>query len=44
MNLRTHKKRKRPNYKRSLILIVVLLVVIYFWLHADSLIAQFFTK
>ncbi len=38
------RKRKKPNYIRSILLIIVLLLVIYFWLNADGIIERFFGK
>ena len=35
-------KRKKPNYKKSLILILILLAVIYFYSNADVLLKTFF--
>jgi hypothetical protein len=42
MEFREYKPRKKPNYKRSLFLIILLLVVIYFWLNADDISQMFF--
>ena len=44
MEFRQIRKRKKPNYKRALILIIVLLALIYFWLHAEDIMERFFTK
>ena len=35
-------KRKKPNYKKALLLILVLLAVIYFYGNADELLKTFF--
>ena len=42
MEFRRFRKRKLPNNKRSIYFIVLLLVVIYLWLNAESVIARFF--
>ena len=36
------RKRKKPSYTRSLLYIIVLLIVIYFWLNADDFMQKFF--
>lgn len=38
------KKRKKPNYKRAIILLLILLAIVYLWFNAESIIAQFFNK
>ncbi|HKJ06891.1 MAG TPA: hypothetical protein VJ970_05445 [Flavobacteriaceae bacterium] len=42
MALKRFKKQKRPNYKRSIILIVLLLIIIYVWFNAEALLTPFF--
>ena len=44
MSFSENRKRKRPNVKRSILLLIGLLIVIYFWLNAEDLMALFFTK
>ncbi|MFK5958317.1 MAG: hypothetical protein QM495_05515 [Lutibacter sp.] len=34
------KKRKKPNYKRGLILVMLLVIILYVWMHADGFIAS----
>lgn len=41
MALKRFKKQKRPNYKRSIILIILLLIILYVWFNAESLLAPF---
>ncbi|HEY9169222.1 MAG TPA: hypothetical protein VIN72_07025 [Lutibacter sp.] len=36
------KKRKKPNYKRGIILVILLLVIIYLWMNLESLVNTFF--
>jgi len=36
------RKRKKPNYSKSILLIIVLLIVIYLWLNADGIMERFF--
>jgi len=38
------RKRKKPNYVRSILLIIALLIVIYLWLNADGISEKFFGK
>jgi hypothetical protein len=38
------KKRKKPNYKRGIILVIVLFIIIYFWLNVESLVANLLEK
>ncbi len=44
MEFRRIRKRKNPNYKRALLLIILLLVMIYFWLHAEDIIGRYLSK
>lgn len=44
MKTQRFKKRKKPNYKRGFVLVILLFVAIYFWLNAESLLAYFFKK
>ncbi len=37
-------KRKKPNYKKALVLILVLLAILYFYSNADELLKTFFGK
>ncbi len=36
------KKRKKPNYKRGVVLAILLLVIIYLWFNAERIIDAFF--
>lgn len=36
------KKRKKPNYKRGIVLAILLLVIIYLWFNAESIINTLF--
>jgi hypothetical protein len=38
------KKRKKPNYKRGIILVIVLFIIIYFWLNVESLVINLLEK
>jgi len=38
------KKRKRPNYKRGIILVLALFVILYLWLNAENFITGLFEK
>jgi len=42
MEQQRFKKRKKPNYKRGLILVVLLFVIIYVWLNAEGIISNLF--
>lgn len=44
MEQQRFKKRKKPNYKRGLILVVLLFVIIYLWMNAEGLITSLFEK
>lgn len=37
------KKRKKPNYKRGVVLVILLLIIIYLWFNAESIINAFFS-
>lgn len=36
------KKRKKPNYKRGIVLAILLLVIIYLWMNVESITNAFF--
>lgn len=36
------KKRKKPNYKRGIVLAILLLIIIYLWFNAESIINALF--
>jgi hypothetical protein len=36
------KKRKKPNYKRGMVLVILLFVIIYLWFNAESIINALF--
>ena len=38
------RKRKRPNYIRAIIYIIILLIIIYLWLNADVITENLFGK
>jgi len=42
MERQRFKKRKKPNYKRGLFLIVLLFVILYLWFNAEGFINAFF--
>lgn len=35
------KKRKKPNYKRAIILVIVLLIIIFLWFNIEDFITGF---
>jgi len=35
-------KRKKPNYKRGIILVILLLIIIFLWFNAEELISNLF--
>lgn len=36
------KKTKKPNYKRGFVLLILLIVIIYLWMHVDNIVAFLF--
>lgn len=38
------KKRKKPNYKRGIILVLLLFLILYLWLNTENLITGLFEK
>lgn len=38
------KKRKKPNYKRGIILVLALFLILYLWLNAETIITDLFEK
>ncbi|WP_291853003.1 hypothetical protein [Lutibacter sp.] len=38
------KKRKKPNYKRGIILVLALFLILYLWLNAETIITALFHK
>lgn len=44
MEFRRIRKRKKPNYIRAIILIVLLLIIIYIMSHAEGISERFFGK
>jgi len=44
MNFNRIRKRKKPNYVKSIIYILLLLIVIYLWLNAEGIIERFFGR
>jgi len=43
MELSRFKQSKKPNYKRFIILVLILLLVILLWKNADALLESLFT-
>jgi len=43
MDFKKFNKRKKPNYKRGIILVLLLFVIVYFWMHADEIIRAIFS-
>jgi len=41
MEQQRFKKRKKPNYKRGLFLVLLLVIILYLWMNADGLITSF---
>ncbi len=37
------KKRKKPNYKRGILLVVALFIIVYLWMHADEIVSVLFS-
>ena len=37
------KKRKKPNYKRGIILVILLILIILLWFNMDSIVEGFFS-
>jgi|GEM_PF-1853564 len=44
MEFKRIRPRRRPNNKKTIILILVLLLAIYLWMNADGIIERFFGK
>lgn len=42
MKKKRFKKRKKPNYIRGLMLVILLLIILYLWMNAEGLITSFF--
>ena len=42
MDTQRFKKRKKPNYKRGIILVILLFVILYLWFNAERLISGLF--
>ena len=42
MKQQRFKKRKKPNYKKGLFLVTILLVILYLWMNAEGFITAFF--
>jgi len=40
MEQQRFKKRKKPNYKRGLILVILLMVILYLWINAEGFITS----
>ncbi|MCF6181631.1 hypothetical protein [Lutibacter sp.] len=37
------KNRKKPNYKRGILLVVALFIIVYLWMHADEIVSVLFS-
>ncbi len=44
MEFRRLKKRRKPNYGKSILFIILLLLAIYLWLNAEGLMELYFGK
>lgn len=42
MKYKRFRNRKRTNYKRGIILVILLLIILYLWLNAENLITNLF--
>jgi len=42
METQRFKKRKQPNFKRAIILLIVLAVIIYLWFNAEGILTNLF--
>tara|TARA_R110001583_G_scaffold71180_1_gene200815 strand:+ start:24995 stop:25135 length:141 start_codon:yes stop_codon:yes gene_type:complete len=42
MEQQRFKKRKKPNYKRGLFLVILLLIILYLWMNAEGFITNLF--
>lgn len=42
MEQQRFKKRKKPNYKRGLLLVLLLVIILYLWMNAEGFIANLF--
>lgn len=42
MSMQRFQKRKKPNYKRGIVLILLLVLIVILWYYAEDLIHQFF--
>ena len=38
------KKRKKPNYKRGIVLVLALFLILYLWLNAETIVTALFEK
>lgn len=44
MKFKRLQQRKKPNYKRAILLVLILLLVIYLWINAEDIITHYFNK
>ncbi|VAW24441.1 hypothetical protein MNBD_BACTEROID04-1007 [hydrothermal vent metagenome] len=44
MEQQRFKKRKKPNYKRGLFLVILLAIIIFLWFNAEALITSLFNS
>jgi hypothetical protein len=44
MEQQRFKKRKKPNYKRGILLVLALFVIVYLWMHAEEIVTAIFSQ
>jgi len=44
MEAQRFKKRKKPNYKRGIVLVLILLLIIFLWFNIEDVITGFFNS
>jgi hypothetical protein len=42
MEFKRIRKRKKPNFKRGIILVILLLIILYLWFNMESLMTRLF--
>ncbi|MGV6844624.1 MAG: hypothetical protein ACWA42_00675 [Lutibacter sp.] len=43
MKFKNLSRRKKPNYIRGIILVLLLFLVVYLWMHAEEIVNNFFS-
>ncbi len=43
MEFKRFNKRKKPNFIRGIILVLLLFIIVYLWMHAEQFIEMFFS-